>query len=155
MLALKNFQALTRRVCLEPVNQNFASAKLFTTGKSLVEWGIYGMDNFHRFSVSSRRFQRLNMKVYIQDIETGRYFKNPFVWVDDKSTAYNFVTSLEAFDFCLQMNCGRGARILLSFDDPRHDVCLFAFEPAAAKAEAEVSMQVHAVRDSERELAVA
>ena len=96
------------------------------------------------------------MKVYIQDIETGRYFKNPFVWVDDKVTAYNFVTSLEAFDFCLQMNHGRGARILLSFDDPRHDVCLFAFEPAPAKAaEADVPMARQVVRESERELAVA
>jgi hypothetical protein len=95
------------------------------------------------------------MKVYIQDIETGRYFKNPFVWVDDKSTAYNFVTSLEAFDFCLQMNHGRGARILLSFDDPRHEVCLFAFEPSPAKVEAQASVPVQAVRESERELAMA
>ncbi len=34
------------------------------------------------------------MKVYIQEIETGRYFKNPFIWVDEKASAYNFVTSL-------------------------------------------------------------
>ena len=88
-------------------------------------------------------------------METGRYFKNPFVWVDDKSAAYNFVTSLEAFDFCLQMNHGRGARILLSFDDPRHDVCLFAFEPAPGKAvEAEAPLAAEApVREAE--LAVA
>ncbi len=68
------------------------------------------------------------MKVYIQEIETGRYFKNPYVWVDDKSAAYNFVTSLEAFDFCLQLNHAKGARILLSFDDPQHEICLFSFD---------------------------
>ncbi len=77
------------------------------------------------------------MKVYIQDTETGRYFKTPFVWVDDKSSAYNFVTSLEAFDFCLQMNEGRGRRILLSFDDPEHDVCLFAFDSELVQKGAE------------------
>lgn len=69
------------------------------------------------------------MKVHIQEIETGRYFKNPFVWVDEKAAAYNFVTSLEAFDFCLQMNHRRGTRILLSFEEPEHDICLFSFEP--------------------------
>jgi hypothetical protein len=94
------------------------------------------------------------MKVYIQDIETGRYFKNPFVWVEDKSIAYNFVTSLEAFDFCLQINHGNGARILLSFEDPQHDVCLFAFEPTA-KAEAPPVVTPLAVHEPERELAVA
>ncbi len=82
------------------------------------------------------------MKVYIQDTETGRYFKTPFVWVEDKASAYNFVTSLEAFDFCLEMNEGRGRRILLSFDDPEHDVCLFAFDGELARRDAEVEMGV-------------
>ncbi len=90
------------------------------------------------------------MKVYIQDSETGRYFKTPFVWVEDKASAYNFVTSLEAFDFCLQMNEGRGRRILLSFDDPEHDVCLFAFDGELTHKEAEAEMGVPA-RSLERE----
>jgi hypothetical protein len=95
------------------------------------------------------------MKVYIQDIETGRYFKNPFVWVEDKASAYNFVTSLEAFDFCLQNNAGHGARILLSYDDPRHDVCLFSFEPASPKTETEPVARPTEVAEPEHELAVA
>ncbi len=79
------------------------------------------------------------MKVYIQEIETGRYFKNPFVWVDDKAAAYNFVTSLEAFDFCLQMNHGRGTRILLSFENPGQDICLFSFEAECSKTPIETA----------------
>ena len=94
----------------------------------------------------------LNMKVYIQEIESGRYFKNPFVWVEDKSAAYNFVTSLEAFDFCLQMNQGRGARILLSFEDPRHDICLFSFEPQKAEPQPPLDSQVPVAPISEPEL---
>ncbi len=83
------------------------------------------------------------MKVYIQEIETGRYFKNPYVWVDDKSAAYNFVTSLEAFDFCLQLNHGKGARILLSFDDPQHEICLFSFEADATGAAYELVQEIN------------
>ncbi len=64
------------------------------------------------------------MKVYVQDTENGCYFQSPFVWVKEQAAAYDFVTSLEAFDFCLQ-NEGRGTRILLAFDDPRQTVCLF------------------------------
>jgi hypothetical protein len=92
------------------------------------------------------------MKVYIQEIETGRYFKNPYVWVEDKLAAYNFVTSLEAFDFCLQMNHGKGARILLSFDDPQHEICLFSFD---GKAEAAYEPMVEEMHIPGREPALA
>ncbi len=92
------------------------------------------------------------MKVYIQENETGRYFKNPFVWVDEKASAYNFVTSLEAFDFCLQMNHHRGARILLSFDDPEHEICLFSFDGEAGNATIVSSAQEAAPTDREPEL---
>ncbi len=64
------------------------------------------------------------MKVFIQDVATNEYFQGPFKWVKDVCAAYDFGSSLEAFDFCAQMH-DRTARILLSFDDPQRGVCLF------------------------------
>ncbi len=70
------------------------------------------------------------MKVCIQDIATNQYFQEPFHWVKDSAAAYNFGSSLEAFDFCAQMQ-ERKARVLLSFEDTHKDVCLFSLEAEA------------------------
>jgi hypothetical protein len=72
--------------------------------------------------------KRRIMRVCIQDVATRQYFKGPCVWTEDRTSAHTFVTSLEAWDLCLQMNHERSARILMLSDDPKHDECLFAFD---------------------------
>ena len=75
-----------------------------------------------------------HMKVCIQDTATKEYYKSPYVWVEDRFSARDFVTTLEARDLCHRMDGGRRAQVLLLGDIPQHDVCLFRTDEARVVA---------------------
>jgi hypothetical protein len=74
------------------------------------------------------------MKVFIQNAETGLYFKAFKEWVKDENSARCFAGSLEAIDFCLE-NKIDDAVIVLKFGDPRYDIQLRPFVKKVGAAE--------------------
>ncbi len=69
----------------------------------------------------------IDMRVCIQDIDSNEYFCRPFVWVENRSQAYNFGTAWDAREFCLQIQNGRRVRVILLFENASEEVCLFIF----------------------------
>jgi hypothetical protein len=63
------------------------------------------------------------MKVLLQHINTGLFFKQIGDWTDDCNVAREFPNSLNAINFC-NANGLRDVHVLLKFQQPRYDVSL-------------------------------
>ena len=71
------------------------------------------------------------MKVLLQNIKTGLFFKETGVWTDDCTEAREFPNSLSAINFC-NANGLKEVQVLLKFKQPRYDVSLPVLSKASA-----------------------
>jgi hypothetical protein len=63
------------------------------------------------------------MRILLQQIETGMYFKEVGAWVRDYSEAANFGGSTEAIEFCAR-NQLKGVQLVLKFEEQHYDIVL-------------------------------
>jgi hypothetical protein len=83
------------------------------------------VNNFSDFSLSLR-FEStdvLNMKVIVQDLETGAYLSADGRWVAAKSDARDFLTLLRAYHFAKD-NTSKHFQVLLHSPDDEYCSCI-------------------------------
>ena len=64
-----------------------------------------------------------NMRILLQQKETGLYFKDVGSWTHDTSEAIDFLNSTAAIDFCVTNNIS-GVHLVLKFDEQKYDIVL-------------------------------
>jgi hypothetical protein len=63
------------------------------------------------------------MRIVLQQIDSGLYFKDIGAWTRDPAEAMDFLSSTSAIDFCLQ-NRITGIQLVLKFQEQRCDIVL-------------------------------
>jgi len=63
------------------------------------------------------------MRILLQQIETGLYFRDIGAWTREASEAMDFLSSTSAIDFCV-MNKISGIQLVLKFEEQRYDIVL-------------------------------
>jgi hypothetical protein len=68
------------------------------------------------------------MRIFIQQKETGLYFKDISGWVRNTSEAKDFVSSTAAIDFCVA-NKITGVQLVFNFEEEKCDIVLPVLAP--------------------------
>ncbi len=68
----------------------------------------------------------INRKVVLCRSKDRCYYKSQDKWVNKSGEAFDFESTIEAFNFCIKNNL-KDVMICLVFDDPRYDVKLPVF----------------------------
>jgi hypothetical protein len=63
------------------------------------------------------------MRIFLQQKETGLYFKDIGEWVRNSAEAMDFVSSTAAIDFCV-MNRLTDVQLVLKFQEQQYDIVL-------------------------------
>ena len=63
------------------------------------------------------------MRIFVQQKETGLYFKDIAAWVPDTSEAMDFVSSTVAIDFCAA-NRLTSVQLVLKFEEEKYDIVM-------------------------------
>lgn len=63
------------------------------------------------------------MRIFLQQKESGLYFKDVAAWVPTTEEAMDFVSSTVAIDFCVS-NKIAGVQLVLKFDEEKYDIVL-------------------------------
>ncbi|SPE62369.1 conserved hypothetical protein [Verrucomicrobia bacterium] len=63
------------------------------------------------------------MRIFVQQKETGLYFKDITAWVPNTSDAMDFVSSTAAIDFCVA-NKLRDVQLVLKFEEEKYDIVM-------------------------------
>lgn len=63
------------------------------------------------------------MRILLQQIKTGLYFKDIGAWTREAVEAMDFLSSTSAIDFCM-MNKISGIQLVLKFEEQRYDIVL-------------------------------
>ena len=69
------------------------------------------------------------MRILVQQIETGLYFRDIDAWERDSAHAMDFLSSTAAIEFCTA-NKLTGVQLVLKFEEEKYDIVL----PVIAKA---------------------
>lgn len=64
-----------------------------------------------------------DMRILLQQKETGLYFKDIDAWDSDPREAMDFLSSTSAIDFCVA-NKISDVHLVLKFDEQRYDIVL-------------------------------
>jgi hypothetical protein len=75
------------------------------------------------------------MRILLQQIGSGLYFKDVGSWVASGSEAMDFVSSTAAIEFCAT-NHVKGVQLVLKFEEERYDIVLpmhLAADPSPAR----------------------
>jgi len=64
-----------------------------------------------------------NMRILLQQKETGLYFKDIGAWTRDAIEAMDFLSSTSAIDFCV-LNKISDVQLVLKFEEQRYDIVL-------------------------------
>ena len=63
------------------------------------------------------------MRIFLQQRETGLFFKDVGFWTGDASEAMEFVSSTTALEFC-QTNKLEAVQVVLRFEEERYEIVL-------------------------------
>jgi hypothetical protein len=63
------------------------------------------------------------MRILLQQKESGLYFKDVGAWVRSSPEAMDFVSSTAAVDFCV-LNKLNGVQLVLKFDEQQYDIVM-------------------------------
>jgi len=63
------------------------------------------------------------MRILLQQIESGLYFKGLDVWTRDADEGMDFLSSTKAIEFCIANKIG-GVQIVLKFEQHLYDIVL-------------------------------
>jgi hypothetical protein len=63
------------------------------------------------------------MRVLLQQINNGLYFKEPGVWTGDAAGGMDFLSSTKAIDYCTA-NRISGVQLVLKFEEQLYDIVL-------------------------------
>ena len=70
------------------------------------------------------------MRIFLQQKDSGLYFKDIESWTHHFSEAMDFVSSMTAIDFCVA-NKIAGVQLVLKFDQQDHDIVMPVSNPAS------------------------
>jgi hypothetical protein len=81
------------------------------------------------------------MRILLQQIETGFYFKDAGDWTRDPAEAMDFISSTKAIDFCAT-HAISGVQLVLKFEEQHCDIVLpMVTEPLAHSTRARQSVR--------------
>ena len=63
------------------------------------------------------------MRILLQQIDNGLYFKENGVWTRDAAEGMDFLSSTKAIDYCMA-NRISGVQLVLKFDEQLYDIVL-------------------------------
>jgi hypothetical protein len=70
------------------------------------------------------------MRILLQQEDTGLYFKDIGVWVENSREAMDFVCSTAAIEFCAA-NKLKGLQLILKFEEEKYNIVLPLEAPTA------------------------
>jgi hypothetical protein len=74
------------------------------------------------------------MRILLQKIESGLYFKDLDSWTHSSTEAMDFFTSTRAIEFCMAHGV-TGVQLVLKFEEHQYDIVM-PMQPAAESAPA-------------------
>ncbi len=77
------------------------------------------------------------MRIFVQQKETGLYFKDIESWTGDTSEAMDFLSSTSAIDFCVANRISE-VQLVLKFDEEKCDIVM----PVMSKGHAAVDRPI-------------